>query len=444
MLSRRLLFLALCAAPLWANAQTSSTRVPPKDVAILADVSRSVSADAAKHLEARDLIIKLVTGTPIDWSQYAWTPEVTGNPDLRSLFGQSLGLPGEVPPQPLISDGHNLLILPVGKLSTVIAGGGKTQKVGPANTGELIRVGYPTSYKDNSTCYWYAMARAAELLSMQSPEGYYLFVVSDESDDPDYLEFGAHDHSKNDYQNYVKNLRNLYPPAVMQAAIEKYFKQRAQSAEEKRSGLNAYQPRPDFPMTLIARFYQNIPNNRDESKVRLSWYAMGVSSIKLALPPPKLAAAALIPPAFRPTITPLGGLKTGETKAFHYRNPLLVWQVPYGEANGWSGAQFEVQTGNNKPVPLLQPASAAAAGIFSPRLNGPKTAPLRLAEGKATYQVVGRDYDGQDVSTKTFSIEVRPPNDWLLPVLATVSALCALGIFIWTWLSFSKRTAPLS
>ena len=138
LLTVRILALAGC---FWLTTSSghSQIRVPPKDVAILVDVSKSVSPDSKKynkdkevtdkeahdlivklHTEARAIIKNLVTGTPIDWSQSAWVPEATNNSDLRKLFGQSLGLSGEAPPQPLISDGHNLLILPFGKLSTVL------------------------------------------------------------------------------------------------------------------------------------------------------------------------------------------------------------------------------------------------------------------------------------------------------------------------------------
>ncbi|HEV7405124.1 MAG TPA: hypothetical protein VGO11_19425 [Chthoniobacteraceae bacterium] len=400
-------------------------------------------ARKGKHDEARDLIIRLITGAPISSADNNWTVEPTVDSNLLSLFGQLLGRAGEVPPEPLTSEGHNLLVLPVGNLRTVIASNAGGQKVSASNVGDLVRAAYPRVYEDGSTCYWYAMARTADLLRERSPQGYYLFVVSDESDDPDYLEFGAHDHSKGDYLNYVKNLRNQYPPDALKATIEKHFEKQPQSVGDKWSGLNGYRPRDDFPMTLIAHIFQKNQDRHDEHKIRLSWYAMGVKSIEpIRDPGPGTGGEKLVRPEFPSKIALLGGLEGSATKPkpFKYANPLIIWQAPFGEATGLSGAKFGVQprsSSGSKWAPV-------AGSIVSPRVAGPKTALLDLEEaGSSDYQVAPKDEAGQGITPKPFKIEVPPRYEWLLPLLAVLSALCALGIFIWTWFSFSPK-APRS
>jgi hypothetical protein len=430
--------VALLAAVLTSNTAPAQNqnRIPPKDIAILADVSISVRSDWPKHAEAREMIIKLASGEPIDWANSDWEVEPTQDIDLLHLFGRALGRPeGIVPPEPLTAPGHNLLVLLVGKLTTVNGLRSRRQIGRMSDFAEMVRAEYPKEQdiKDGSTCFWYAMARTADLLS----DGYYLFVVSDEIDDPDYLEHGPRGHSVSDYRNYRKNLEAQFPLSSIQATINAHFDQ-----NPGQMGRDAYRPRPEFARTLIASFYQKKFKRDDERKVRLSWYAMGAKPTLLpdAPAPASQPEKAVTPPLFRREIALLGGLESPGAKIFHYANPLLVWEVPYAEANGLSGSHFEVQTAQGASLAAVQGSSVTPA--FSPRLNGPKTAQLHLEPGKYILQVVEKSEGGAPVvKSKPLTIEIQPTNDWILPLLAAAAALAALGIFIWTWLSLGPRTA---
>jgi hypothetical protein len=193
-------------------------------------------------------------------------------------------------------------------------------------------------------------------------------------------------------------------------------------------------------MVPIAKFYQRKFSRSDETKVRLSWYVMGPKP-KIQPPPAPAPApvATLVPPAFKRSIALLGGLESRSVKTFNYENPLIVWQVPYGEIDGLNSARFQVQTAEGKVVPLVQGTTESTS--ISPRLNGPKTARLQLAPGTYTVQVVQEDPgSATPIKSKAVSIHIKHWNNWILPVLAGTAALVAIAIFIWTWLSFEVRT----
>jgi hypothetical protein len=118
-------------------------------------------------------------------------------------------------------------------------------------------------------------------------------------------------------------------------------------------------------------------------------------------------------------------------------------RVPYAEASGLGGAGFEVQTVQGSPLAAIEGASVTPQ--FSPRINGPKTAQLRLEPGKKYVLQISQKREGGEsvLKSKPMTIEIKPTNDWLLPLFAITSALCALGIFIWTWISLNPKTSRL-
>jgi hypothetical protein len=299
-----------------------------------------------------------------------------------------------------------------------------------------LRSVFPTAadLRENSTCYWYAMARGAEILSERSPSGYYAFVVSDEEDDPDYVEKGRPGHSLGDYRHFHSHIEPTFPVSEIYGTIGRYFE------PKDATGYN-WSPRSGFPMTLIARFYQlnsPLPLNR---QVRLAWYALGVKPQPVAAPsiPAALVPAALVPPKFHRTISLLGGLENTDLKKFNYEVPLVICQIPYSEATGLSGTNIRLQDGQGRQIPTAQAAGSLMGA--SPRLNGPRTVRPRLPPGKHTIQVVAEGADGEVVKSRPVEIEIEPRSDWLLPFLAIVCALAAGVIFTMIWFSLRASDA---
>lgn len=327
--------------------------------------------------------------------------------------------------------GSSFLSLPVGELSTVLNGEVHRKLRDVQGIRDLVSEGYPKRMEDTSTCYWFAMAQAADTLSQKSKLGYYLFVVSDEEDDPDYLEDGPEGHTKSDYVRYKKELMLTYPVETIRATINKYFIPTRSSSRKA----ELYLPRGSFKQELIARFTQK---SRDSSgRVRLSWYAMGVTPVivrETRPPPPPVfvpgappiqVPVAYQPPAFKPRLQMLGGLEVGR-KSFAYDRPILVWQIANLDSGGWDAGirpTIDVDS-NSKSGGLLK--DPARKTIKSWQLA------KSVENGQHTLSLELEDKPPKSLS-KEFVIYKNSKTGFWLTVFAILSVVTALAIFIFAW-----------
>jgi hypothetical protein len=425
---------------------------PAKDVALLVDVSVSVKGDVDGHKDAKRIIQDIVGGQGYSAARLSrkWELE-TPTAAMTELFGAYLGLPaspGAAEKKPLIGSGQNFLSMRMGTVATVLAGGSKvTLKTGTderAVIEGLIEKGYPaiSDINDKSTCFWFAMARAASTLS-QNTLGYYLFVVSDEEDDPDYRKDGPPLHTAADYKNYINGLAKTYPETVIRAEIARYFDHAGVNVRN----VDVYRPRGDFKQVPIARFTQS---GRSSKKVSLSWYAMRVEPQRIEVPkviipdpvqPLVQGPVKYQPPDFSQSmrVQLLGGLKAAQPKSFNYSKPLIVWQVVNGEAAStdllgveMDGKKAKTSTGASQRVDkqTLQLTDASAK------------------EGKHEFRLAYEKTGSADISTSPEApadeaeiILSYPSNLWL-NILAIVSSLAAIIIFILAWRSLRETQRP--
>ena len=438
--------LLLAVSPL-----LSQTVHPPlKDVAILADVSQSVKPDVAngRYDEAREIIADLINGIPFNADSYkAWQVDVSmASPQMRDLFGKYLTGEGKVQPGPLSGADHQLLMLYLGNLDTVNQSA-TAHPLGNGNIGPLLRESFPRRFEDLSTCFWYAMARAANALKLQAQEGYYLFVISDEEDDPEYRSDGPEslvDPQNKEYKRYLRNVAPNQPVAAIRAEIGQYFK--FDSYTGRRAEL--YHVREGFPQIPIGRIYQKGFRPKDEpDRIKITWYAMGVNPEAVAVAPVVAVAPPPAPighPALLAHIDLLGGLSAGNVseKQFDYAEPLIVWQVTNGESAGANFSEFQLQL-----VDGAQRKVVDSVAQRSLRLGGPKTAQAHLLPGKYDLQVVqllnGRP---TDLKSSIFTIRVPSQNASWLPALSLVCIVAAAGIFwgIWRSARASSKTVILT
>ena len=129
--------------------------------------------------------------------------------------------------------------------------------------------------------------------------------------------------------------------------------------------------------------------------------------------------------------------------------PLIVWQVVNGNAydlkkaevtctSDRDQARFTVKSNSRS---LSQRTASGPQTVMLKDTDSPDSgAPLPLEAG--TYRVKILQYLGKDKTIeKEFDIEVRPHWEGLLPMLATISAIVALGIFIYAWRSLREKPA---
>lgn len=442
------LFVCLCS--LNAQAQDGAGavryRAPIKDVALLVDISASVRSDGAGHAEAQSIIRDIVSGSGFDPARYdRWRVDTDATPqDMRTLFAAYLGNPPEAESAqknlPLTGRGRSFVFLPIGRLSTVLEASPPENVVSndPAAVGRLIELNYPpvSRMTDQSTCFWYGMATAAAMLEQKSKDGYYLFVVSDEEDDPDYLldkKVWPSDHSARDTAQYKSGLMNRYPPNAIYDRIERYFVPR---------GVGKYSSRSDFKQLQVARFLQR-GFERDGRKIRIAWYAMGVVPEKEVIPPPPVINAHVslpppsskyIPPQLKPRIELLGGWSYGREVA-DYSSPLLVWQVRNAEA-------VETRTGR-KPAVKWDNSQAFKRSSDNPS-SRLAMKPLRFSESARGAQQVrfslvdDGNIEGDGASPVAFSVKIEPRSMMPLQILAVLSCVSAVAIFVLSWRSLKE------
>lgn len=442
-------------------AQTASPGdrylAPQKDIAVLVDVSRSVekprggSYRDVEAIEDAKIIIKdLITGRGFNATKYSksdWTIQPGQDTSLNNLFARYLGPSTATATSAeltaLAKPNGSLLILPVGNLSTVIKSGtiNNIKSIAPYDLDSLMEKKYPTigDMNDTSTCFWFAMARAAETLSEQSRDGYYLFVASDEIDDPDYRKDGPQDHTEADYPLYLKSLADTWPVSSIRNTIDRYFTPHPQG--EDRYKVEQYTPRTGFAKTLIAKFYRRNAT-ANQRPVSVSWYAMGVvpqviyqpQSVAAAPPPTVLYRA----PTLTPSIKFLGGLDRGTQKTYDYDQPLVSWQIVNGNLADLN------EIGSNATL-----TAKGAGRPFIKRLeeSGRKNQPhtLQLTSLKPAEYELKLDITGAEPLSIQAAVKYEPRTDFWLMVLAITSLVAAVGIFFFAWRNLREtRVVPLS
>lgn len=445
-------------------ASTSGDRylAPQKDIAILVDVSRSVevnpdtkSRDTNAIEDAKKIVKDLVTGRGFKSSQRYeksdWEVKPGQDTSLNALFARYLGDSAAGPTSAeltaLARPGGNLLVLPVGNLATVINNGTTTTVKSnfPSELDSLIERGYPTQMRDTSTCFWFAMARAAETLSEQSRDGYYLFVVSDEEDDPDYRADGPPGHTASDYPKYRAKLAGMWPESTIRSTIERYFINRTVNDRN----VEQYTPRTGFAKTLIAKIYRRNASSRN-NPISISWYAMGVvpevihqmpARVVEAAPPPSTFVA----PKFTPRLQFLGGLGGRQEKTFDYEEPLVAWQVVNGTLSDLNdmdaGARLVVEgSGGSAPLARRLTNAGRKNRPATLQLTGLKDAPYRLK-----LKLDGNSGAAAEQLSIEAPIKYQPRTDFWLMVLAVTSIVAAVGIFFFAWRNLREtRVVPLS
>lgn len=405
---------------------------------MLVDVSVSVKKDAEGHEEARSIIQSVVSGEGLGGTGLKSNWTIEANPEMAGLFGTYLGLPATAESaelRPLMEVNNSFLSMHIGTVETVLTQGQYRRLRKPEEIKELVKGGYPDikDMDDKSTCFWLAMARAAGTLSQNSKLGYYLFVVSDEEDDPDYRESGPPGHTAADYVSYTKGLARTYPETAIRAEIARYFDFKGTNSRN----VDLYLPRGDFKQVLIAKFAHTAYRDA-KSRVKIAWYAMGVVPQRVHVPrviqPPEPVPVAAVsleyqPPRLEASLQWLGGLEETARKTFSYSTPLLVWQVRNAELSGCSedGRPSLQIGGRTRPVKKL--ASSPRHVLQTAAL------PIEVEDGSMN---VGVRVD--ELESEEARIEIRRPTLARLQIFAWVSAVLALVVFLLSWRSL--RQAP--
>jgi len=430
--------IALCVKPSFSQDQYR-TFVPTKDVAMLVDVSVSVKKDSGGHEEARGIIQAIVSGEGLGGSKFKSNWSMDANPEMVGLFGAYLaqatsGDSAEL--RPLMDIQNSFLSMHIGTVETVLTQGRNPIRIKKTDEIKgLIQAGYPaiSDMNDKSTCFWLAMARAAGTLSQSSKLGYYLFVVSDEEDDPDYRENGPPGHTIGDYIKYSKGLAKTYPETAIRGEIARYFDYKGTNSRD----VDIYQPRGDFKQVLIAKF-THTAYREQKARVKIAWYAMGVVPQRVHVPrviqpvqaePLLIAPEAYQPPKLEPTLKWLGGLSEVPRKFFNYQAPLLVWQVTNAEVTGYSAS--------GRPSLLIEGRSRPVKKLASSR-HDLQTAslPAELADGSMAASL---RMDGLESEAVKFEVR-RPTLGWLF-LLAWASAIIAVAVFAISWHSLRQTGA---
>ena len=402
---------------------------------MLVDVSVSVKGDKEGHADSEKIIQDIVSGRGFSNKQLGKKWEVEASHEMATLFGAYLGQPsgGETAElRPLLAEHGNFLAMRIGIVQTVLTAETSKQLKNAAQIDDLIHSGYPrtSEMNDKSTCFWLAMARTAGTLSQHSKLGYYLFVVSDEEDDPDYRKDGPPGHTSSDFKAYTQELAKTYPETAIRGEIARYF---------DFTGLNArsaetYKARSDFKQVTIAKFFQ--AGGRSSRKVSLSWYAMGVVPQRIQEPrilQPLPATASrqepsvthYVPPELHPTIQWLGGIGEVTRKQFNYKEPLIIWQIKNAEAG-----RFE-----SEDTPVLQVGTQTRRNRkFISSRHDQQTWPLPVDLNEESIAITLR-HGALDAEA---SIWVQPRSYGWLYLLAIVSAALALVIFVYAWKSLRQ------
>jgi hypothetical protein len=436
-------FVASCLAAFSVLELTAQDQyrvfAPTKDVAMLVDVSVSVKKDTEGHEEALGIIQAIVSGEGIGASKFKSNWSIDANPEMAGLFGAYLGQVTDgdsAELRPLMDIQNSFLSMHIGTVETVLTQGRNPIRLKKTDEiKELIKTGYPSirDMNDKSTCFWLAMARAAATLSQSSKLGYYLFVVSDEEDDPDYRKEGPSGHTYSDYINYRDNLSKTYPETAIRGEISRYFDYKGTNSRD----VDMYQPRGDFKQVPIAKFTHTAYREK-KARVKIAWYAMGVVPQRVHVPrviqpvqaePLVIAPEVYQPPKLEPTLKWLGGLSEVPRKLFNYKAPLLVWQVTNAEVASYSAS--------GKPSLLIEGRSHQVKKLTSSR-HDLQTAILtdKLADGSMAASL---RTDGLESEEVKFEVQ-RPTLGWLY-LLAGASAIIAVAVFAISWRSLRQTGA---
>lgn len=459
-----LLLHALLLFSLWAlpAAGQDKPTAPQRSIAVLVDVSGSVGYKLS--LEAKQIIRDVVTGTgfrPIDgWaSNYDSPEEIDPNGEdefaidstLKTLF-QPYWSGNSGPQLALTAPGKVFQLGRIGTIRTTLLPPANFQILDAAQIPRLLDTAYPdagSDYKDGKTCYTMGVALISESLLKVSDQGCYLFVVSDEWDDPDY---------KSDGSGAWKDL--LTEKLGIKGSLALGYSQHV--TEQVRTLRNTDR------FTLIARWHKGPrPRRGSGSKeyLRLSWYAIGekptaVAPVAKAEPrkpedPP--APAKPKAPVFQPVLTLLGGLpeadpadetkpaSAAKIKTFTDSTPFLAWQVDQAPQFA-ADPEMEVivqevtSSGSLRDLHKLKPTQLAytpKGGRLRGLAAGTSALPP-LANGfyRVTIQEKPAAEGEKSAGIKAVAawIEVKRGFDWL-PWALTASLLCAAGVIgysIWS------------
>ncbi len=435
---------------------------PQRSVAVLVDVSGSVSGTYAT--EAREIIGSLVSGRGFQagngWVSNEASPESVDtagevewkeDPELSAIFKPYWdGSPAQ---KPLITGGKAFLLGRIGNLETTFTSSRIWDMSGPEDFELLLKQEYPATYKDPYTCYYIGVARTADRLLQRSDEGCYLFVVSDEWDDPDTKHPNA------------EPMRFLNKAGIADVQFGVVMEKRYKELKSN----NRFH--------LIQRFHKgDRPGRNQGSKkyLRVAWYAIGDKPQAVPLVPPKpeviVEAGRPAPieppeplkaPVFGRQLTLLGGLvaandpqenakpDASRIKLFDHASPFFAWQVEGVNVSG-TDSQFDVnvqrltESGTLESVYKLK--SSQLYRTSEGRLRGLPVgvSPPPLANGvyKLTIEEKPVIVSESGVASNTAGllppaatwIEIKAPFDWM-PWALGVSVLGAVGVIgysVWT------------
>lgn len=433
---------------------TGIPTAPVRSVAVVVDVSGSVSAPLA--VEARGLILDIAGGHGFTAGS-GWVcnfdspePEDPQGEDiwpqddyLKEMYRPYWAASGS-PQKPLTGGGKLLYLSSCGTLQTTMKPPRLWDIGGYQEFETLLGQEFPSrpdQFKDGRTCYYIAVSRTADRLLQRSEEGCYLFVVSDEWDDPDSKHSPTYE----------------WMPHLEAAGI---YDSRYQSAMR-----NRFRELKDTDrFHLIARFHKGsrpARNSGSKNYLRLAWYAIGekpkpVEPPRPPQPPPGPDTPPVIeppprpqPPAFSRFLTLLGGLipasdpednsapDRSKIKFFDHPDPFVTWQVD-GVAASAADSQFEVtiqrakEGGGMENVQKLKPAQLMRTSEGRLRGLSAGTRVLPLSDGiyRVTVEekpVTGTEPHGKLLAPVATWIEVDTPFDWV-PWLLGISVTGALGV----------------
>ncbi len=455
--------LLVCTGLVAQDAAPAGPTAPVRSVAVVADVSGSVSAPFA--LEARDIIQSIVTGRgfqtgngwvcnydapePVDPAgEDTWPEDET----IKTMFQPYWsGLIGNH--KPLTAAGKVFHLALCGTLQTTMNPPRTWDLAGHQEFEALMQQEYPSrpdQFRDMRTCYYIATARTADRLLQRSEEGCYLFVVSDEWDDPDSK------HSPVD--EWMPHLEKwgIYDTRYQSAMLTRF-------RELKDSDR----------FNLIARFHKgDRPKRTGGSKnyLRVAWYAIGekpkpVEPPKVVAkvegqPPPPPPPEPPKPPSFGRSLTLLGGLvqasdpadsakpDASRIKIFNHPEPFLAWQIESPAANSVD-SQFEVtvhRLDNSNTLQSVQKLRSAQLNRTTEgRLRGLPAGTITqpLADGTYRITIEEKPAAGTTPTAGTMLdpvatwIEVQTPFNWL-PWLLAISGLGAAGVIGYSVWSLRK------
>ena len=439
-----LLPAALCAqdAAVPPVAASSAPTAPARSIAVLVDVSGSLRKKFAFTQEAREIILDLVTGRGFQGGN-GWVTEndetatatttTDGwqvDPVLQELYSPYWrGGAGLIP---LTKAGKVARLVPFGSLATTMQGRDPWDIGDMAEFESRLKREYPDEereFSDRTTCYYLAVARTADFLLQRFEEGCYMFVVSDELDDPDTVDVHPVLEAAGIYdKNYLKQMRSRFEELKKQQRFH-----------------------------FISRFRKGdrtAASTGGQGYVRLSWYAIGERPQavqppplppvpKAGEPPPPPPPPPPEPPKFAQSLTLLGGLSVRDAndavkpaeagiKTFDHAQPFLAWQVD-GAAAGQLDRTFQVtvhrldEGGRLEQVQQLKSTqlSRTSEGRLRGLIAGTTTEPL--ANGVYRVTIEDKPPAGEGLAAVAAWIEVKRPWNWV-PWLLGVSVLGAAGV----------------